>query len=73
MGIEKEGAVTQSPINSDCESGERRASSPGEVGNVPEDNRETDFFTRNGLNLRSFGRRKSLDGHGIKAPANIIL
>lgn len=59
MSTEKESAVTQSASNADSESGERRASAPGEVGYVPEDNRETDFFTRNGLNLRSFGRRES--------------
>ncbi|KIW16092.1 hypothetical protein PV08_06143 [Exophiala spinifera] len=57
MGVDKEGAVVEGQIHSDSETGERRASAPGEVGYVPEDNRETDFFTRNGLNLRSFQRR----------------
>lgn len=58
MSIEKEGTITQSPIDSDLESNERRAPALGEVGYVPEDNREADFLTRNGLNLPSFGRRE---------------
>jgi hypothetical protein len=50
--------VAQSRSTSDFESGEeQRAASPGDVGYVPQDNREVDFFTRNGLNLRSFQRR----------------
>lgn len=37
-------------------SAERRASVPGD-GYVPENLREEDFRTRNGLNLKSFQRR----------------
>lgn len=58
MDVEKKGAVTQTPVNSGSESSEQHAAVSGEVGYVPENNRETDFFTRNGLNLRSFGRRE---------------
>jgi hypothetical protein len=50
--------VVQPQSTLDVESGEeQRAASPGDVGYVPQDNREVDFFTRNGLNLRSFQRR----------------
>lgn len=53
-------AVTQNPINSDSESGlHHRDTTAGEVDLVPANNREPDFFTRNGLNLRSFQRRES--------------
>lgn len=36
-------------------------------GVIPEDFREQDFWTRNGLNLRSFTKRKSLPPHSIPA------
>lgn len=58
MGDEKEAGVAQSPANSDFETGDRRAAFAGDVGYVPADNREADFFTRNGLNLKSFQRRE---------------
>lgn len=35
--------------------------STGQTDFIPEDRRETDFMTRNGLNLRSFQRRKLAD------------
>ncbi|RVX69747.1 hypothetical protein B0A52_06392 [Exophiala mesophila] len=50
--------TTRSPSNSDFETGDRRAAFPGDVGYVPENNREADFFTRNGLNFKSFQRRE---------------
>lgn len=59
MDPEKQGAVTQTPVTTGSESSQQDAAVAGEVGYVPENNRESDFFTRNGLNLRSFGRRKS--------------
>ncbi len=58
MGEEKVAEVAKTPVNSDFETGDRRASFPGDVGYVPENHREADFFTRNGLNLKSFQRRK---------------
>lgn len=58
MGVDKEEAIVQGQIHSDSETGERHASALGEIGYVPKDHRETDFFTRNGLNLRSFQRRE---------------
>lgn len=71
MGIDKEGAVTQGPVTSDSESSEQHSSALREIGYVPDDNRESDFYTRNGLNLRSFGRREYLGEHDYTPETNI--
>lgn len=54
---EKEMAMSQSPT--DSEKGAVRRASAGD-GTVPTNLREQDFLTRNGLNLKSFQRRKLL-------------
>jgi hypothetical protein len=42
---------------------------PGD-GTVPENFRETDFRTRNGLNLKSFKRRTSIHRRRVRRAAN---
>lgn len=54
--MEKETTVNQSPSESE-KGGVGRRPSAGD-GHVPNNFREQDFMTRNGLNLKSFQRRK---------------
>lgn len=56
---EKTTVTSQSPT--DSEKGGVRRPSVGD-GTVPMNLREQDFLTRNGLNLKSFQRRKLLQG-----------
>jgi hypothetical protein len=56
--MEKEHNIAQSPSESE-KGGAIRHASAGD-GNVPTNFREQDFLTRNGLNLKSFQRRKQL-------------
>lgn len=69
MAESKEAAdITRTPSNSDFETGDRLAAFPGDVGYVPENNRESDFFTRNGLNLKSFQRREFVQTASVLLP-----
>lgn len=56
--MEKETAINQSPSESEKGGVERRPSAGD--GTIPANFREQDFMTRNGLNLKSFQRRKNL-------------
>lgn len=65
--MEKETAINQSPSESEKGGVDRRPSAGD--GTIPSNFREQDFMTRNGLNLKSFQRRKdSIDlliRHGL--------
>lgn len=55
--MDKKTSIASFPTDSEKVVSALRHPSAGD-GNIPQDFREQDFLTRNGLNLRSFQRRK---------------